>query len=62
MKRILFSLLVLAVAAAACSEPTTPLTPTTVRKDEACRSGYHIATRSDGTTECVPDGDTVTGL
>jgi hypothetical protein len=23
--------------------------------DTTCRSGYHLATRADGGTECVPD-------
>jgi uncharacterized lipoprotein YajG len=46
------------LALAACSESSTSprLSPTAVSKDEAtCRSGYHIATRDDGTTSCEPD-------
>ena len=52
-----------ALTLAACSEsPTSPrMTPTGASKDEiTCRSGYHIATRDDGTQVCEPDGDTFT--
>jgi hypothetical protein len=54
--------LLLAAAAtltlAACSaSPTTPdrMTPGARANDETCRSGYHLATRDDGTTVCVAD-------
>ena len=48
-----------ALTLAACSESSTSprLTPTGAMKDITCRSGYHIATREDGTQECVPDED-----
>lgn len=58
--------LLLAAAAmltlAACSEsPTAPrsLKPGARSLDydpaDGCKSGYHVATRSDGTLDCVPD-------
>jgi hypothetical protein len=56
--------LLLAAAAtltlAACSaSPTGPGTKAPGARandgDETCRSGYHLATREDGTTECAPD-------
>jgi hypothetical protein len=56
-------LLLLAAAAltlAACSDSTTTprLSPAKVSKDEiTCRSGYHIATRDDGSQSCEADGD-----
>ena len=44
---------------AACGESATSptrLKPTGPAKDEiTCRSGYHIATRSDGSEVCEPD-------
>jgi hypothetical protein len=52
------------LAIAACSESTTA--PRTVRPAARsaelieCRSGYHIATRDDGTESCEPDGDAMT--
>lgn len=50
-----------ALALAACSESSTAPTKLSPgsRSSEigTCRSGYHIATRSDGTTYCEPDGD-----
>lgn len=58
--------LLLAAAAAltlgACSDSSTrprQITPSgpTRDGDSSCRSGYHIATRENGTTECVPDED-----
>jgi hypothetical protein len=51
------------LAIAACSESTTA--PRTVRPAARsadlieCRSGYHIATRSDGTESCEPDGESM---
>jgi uncharacterized lipoprotein YajG len=49
-----------ALTLAACSDSsTTPrLSPAQVSKDEllTCRSGYHIATREDGTETCEADG------
>jgi ABC-type oligopeptide transport system substrate-binding subunit len=52
-----------ALSLAACSESSTSprLTPGGASKDEiTCRSGYHIATRDDGTQVCEPDSDTFT--
>jgi hypothetical protein len=58
--------LLLAAAAtltlAACGESSTAptrLSPTAgASRDEiTCRSGYHIATREDGTQYCAPDSD-----
>jgi hypothetical protein len=49
-----------ALTLAACSDSSTSprLKPAGAAKDEiTCRSGYHIATREDGTQECVPDED-----
>ena len=48
------------LALAACSEsstsPRSPLTPGERTSDEmTCRSGYHIATRQDGSQYCEPD-------
>ena len=44
---------------AACGESSTAptrLAPTGAAKDEiTCRSGYHIATRDDGSQVCEPD-------
>ena len=58
--------LLLAAAAlltlAACSE--SPTAPRSVKPGvrsldydpvDGCKSGYHVATRSDGTLDCVPD-------
>ena len=50
-----------AVTLAACSESSTAphqLSPGGSAKDIGitCRSGYHIATRSDGTQYCEADG------
>lgn len=45
---------------AACGEPSAspPLAPTGATKDEStCRSGYHIATREDGSEYCAPDAE-----
>jgi hypothetical protein len=59
--------LLLAAAAlltlAACSEspiaPRSSLKPGVRSSDydpaDGCKSGYHVATRSDGTLDCVPD-------
>jgi hypothetical protein len=50
-----------AITLAACSESSTAphqLSPDRAAKDVGitCRSGYHIATRADGTEYCEPDG------
>jgi hypothetical protein len=48
------------IALAACGESTTaPKTmhPAARTSDLLeCRSGYHVATRADGTESCEPDG------
>ena len=47
-----------ALTLAACSDSSTAprLTPSGVSKDAiTCRSGYHIATRDDGTQYCESD-------
>jgi hypothetical protein len=49
-----------AVTLAACSDSSTAphqLSPDRAAKDIGitCRSGYHIATREDGTQYCEPD-------
>jgi uncharacterized lipoprotein len=58
--------LLLAAAAtltlAACGESSTApqrLSPSedASRDEITCRSGYHIATRDDGTQYCAPDGE-----
>ena len=45
----------------ACGESATSptrLEPTGPARDEiACRSGYHIATRGDGSQYCAPDSE-----
>ena len=48
------------IALAACADSPTatqsPLTPGTRSSDEiTCRSGYHIATRADGSEYCEAD-------
>ncbi|MDQ2665167.1 MAG: hypothetical protein M3Z05_04080 [Gemmatimonadota bacterium] len=49
------------LALAACADaptaaPTSPLTPGTRSSDDiTCRSGYHVATRSDGSQYCEED-------
>ena len=50
-----------AITLAACSESSTAphqLSPDRSSKDVGitCRSGYHIATRADGTEYCEADG------
>jgi hypothetical protein len=50
-----------AITLAACSESSTAphqLSPNGRNSDIGitCRSGYHIATRQDGTEYCEPDG------
>jgi len=51
-----------AVTLAACSDTSTAphqLTPPeSPRSDLTCRSGYHIATRADGTEYCEQDSGT----
>ena len=61
--------LLLAVAAtlalAACGDSSTAprLSPDKAARDEiTCRSGYHIATRDDGSESCEPDGDAPWGV
>jgi ABC-type glycerol-3-phosphate transport system substrate-binding protein len=55
------------LALAACGESTAPqknaLRPSERSADDiTCRSGYHIATRVDGTQYCEDDGgDAITG-
>jgi hypothetical protein len=47
------------LALAACGgSPTTPGTmrPGARTNDITCRSGYHVATRADGSEVCEPDG------
>jgi nitrous oxide reductase accessory protein NosL len=47
------------LALAACSDASSApqLSPAKVSKDEiTCRSGYHIATRDDGSQYCETDG------
>lgn len=51
-----------AVTLAACGESSTAphqLSPDRASKDMSitCRSGYHIATRADGSEYCESDGD-----
>jgi hypothetical protein len=46
------------LALAACSESSTAptqLTPGARNNDLTCKSGYHIATRANGTQYCEPD-------
>jgi hypothetical protein len=53
-----------ALTVAACSDSSTSprMTPAGATKDEiTCRSGYHIATRDDGTQECVPNDTGING-
>ena len=54
------SLLLAAAAAltlAACADSSTAprFTPTGASRDITCRSGYHIATRDDGSQYCEQD-------
>jgi hypothetical protein len=54
-----------AITLAACSDSSTAphqLSPDRSTKDIGitCRSGYHIATRDDGTQYCEADGGTMT--
>jgi uncharacterized lipoprotein YajG len=48
----------LTLAACSADSSTSPrLSPAGIAKDEiTCRSGYHIATREDGSESCEPDG------
>jgi hypothetical protein len=49
---------VAALALAACSESTTapgPKPAARTNDDITCRSGYHVATRADGTQYCEED-------
>ena len=53
-----------AIALAACSEsstaPQSSIKPGARSSDEiTCRSGYHIATRADGTQYCEDDAVTI---
>jgi len=49
------------LALAACADsptaaPSSPLTPGTRSSDNiSCRSGYHVATRADGSEYCAED-------
>jgi hypothetical protein len=47
-----------ALTLAACSDSSTAprLSPTKAAWEITCRSGYHIATRDDGTESCDSDG------
>jgi hypothetical protein len=59
-KRLIFAVAA-AVALAACADastaPTRQLRPGDRTADDiTCRSGYHVATRSDGTEYCEEDG------
>ncbi|HET9684303.1 MAG TPA: hypothetical protein VFP15_09390 [Gemmatimonadaceae bacterium] len=51
-----------AVTLAACSNTVTApqklSPPDTPKADITCRTGYHIATRSDGSQYCESDGGT----
>ena len=62
--RILLAATAVALSLAACSETTTAprrFQPGALRKaiaigpDGSCRSGYHVATRSDGGQVCEED-------
>ncbi|CAN5905438.1 hypothetical protein BH11GEM1_BH11GEM1_33850 [soil metagenome] len=56
--RLIFAAATLALAACGESASTAPRSPTPgARASDVleCRSGYHIATRSDGTEYCVAD-------
>lgn len=58
MRIRLFLAAAAALTLAACADSSTAprLTPTGAAKDDiTCRSGYHIATRDDGTQTCEPD-------
>jgi hypothetical protein len=57
MRIRLFLAAAAALTLAACGESSTAprLTPSGASKMETCRSGYHIATRDDGTTSCEAD-------
>ena len=48
-----------ALTLAACGDSSTrpELSPTKPTRELTCRSGYHIATREDGSESCEPDGD-----
>ena len=48
-----------ALMLAACSDSSSapPLSPTKAARETTCRSGYHIATREDGSESCEPEGD-----
>ncbi len=61
--RILFAIVVTTVLAG-CSDATSTTSPSTLRPQGpqfnlVCRSGYHIATRADGTEYCAPDADSM---
>jgi hypothetical protein len=60
--RIRIVVAVAALALGACSEASTAprqMAPTEPRMEEGltCRSGYHVATRLDGTEYCEEDGE-----
>ena len=59
--RILLALVVTTVLAG-CGDATSTTAPGALRPqgpqfDLMCRSGYHVATRADGTQYCAPDQD-----
>jgi hypothetical protein len=58
VRLLLAAVATLALAACTSETSTAPrkLDPTDPSRDDiTCRSGYHVATREDGTQECVPD-------
>jgi hypothetical protein len=57
--RVLLAVAGATLAIAACGESATgpKLQPSARTNDDiTCRSGYHVATRADGTQYCEPDG------
>ena len=54
--RLLFAAAAALLLAACSDSSTTPrLSPTKATHYITCRSGYHIATRDDGSETCEPD-------
>jgi hypothetical protein len=58
--RLLLAIAAMLTLAACSAAPTAPRTlkPGARSADvtqTGCRTGYHVATRSDGTSECEPD-------
>jgi hypothetical protein len=62
MRIRLFLVAATALTLAACSESSTSprLTPSGASKTITCRSGYHIATRDDGTEYCAAGATALT--